>query len=177
MGLDAYLYSTTPRRRQQLETERQRRKEYNEWANALIDSDKYKGFNDFPHGNGGRIDLDKCSDKQKEQYKKLFRRFKSELKKKAKSLGGFISDELHFSLAVPESEQDLMDKLCYFDRNWELHNFIAENFGDPKNDNLVEIYLDEAAITKILEKFPNPEFRTALSVVKGGGVVFYYAWY
>lgn len=171
MGLDAHLYSTTPRRRQQLETERQRRKEYKEWVGALYNSEEYKGFKN--------LSLPECADYDKlpEEVTNLIAKFMAELKKKAESLGGWASSDCLFHLSVPKEERDPIDKLCYFDRNWDLHNFIAENFGDPKNDNLVEIFLDEAAITKILEKFPYPEFRTALSVVKGGGEVFYVAWY
>ena len=47
----------------------------------------------------------------------------------------------------------------------------------------MEIYLDEAALTKIVEAYKDhyedyvDPFRNALDIVRGGGVVYYLAWY
>ena len=58
------------------------------------------------------------------------------------------------------------------------HDFIIRNFGNLEDDNLSEVYLDETALNQIIEAYPSDEaFKIALSIVKGGGVVFYIAWY
>ena len=154
--------------------------EFDKWANELYTSDKYAEFNTFPKdkNDSNRIALDSCTDEQKTRLKNLKDAFVGELRDKAKAMGGILDeDDFRFVLDIPEEERDPVSDLGYWRKNWDLHSFIAENFGDKDDDNLVEIYLDEAAITKVIEQFPYEEFKTALDIVRGGGEVFYYAWY
>ena len=81
-------------------------------------------------------------------------------------------------------KDDSVDEIGYWRKDWPLHQYIIDNFWhDKDNDNLREVYLDEEAIKAIIEAYKHDggdvsdSFRTALDIVRGGGVVFYWAWY
>lgn len=180
MGLDSFLRSTGKRHRKQMALAKKLGAEFDDWVIKLYNSDKYAEFNTFPQDTDGshRVTLDLCTEEQKARFKSLLEKFKGECREKAKALGGTLDEYVfRFVLTIPEEERDPVDEIGYWRKDWNLHNFIVKLCGDEKDDNLVEIYLDEAAITKVLEQFPYQEFKTALDIVRGGGEVFYYAWY
>ena len=171
MGLDMFLYSTDSNHRRVQKTSRQRQKEFADYARDLLVSDGYSCL----AGVERRNLTDKMGgDKEKRD---LLSAYKKALRAKAHSLGGICRKNLTYVYLVKKDEYDHVDEIGHWSKKFDLHSFIISNFGDPKDDNLTEVYLDEAALKKIFEKFKYKEFRTALSIVKGGGVVYYYAWY
>ena len=177
MGLDMYLKSTGHNHRRVHELALEREKEFNAFRESLYASEKYSGFANLPR-KYGFVEGDKLTKEQRS----LIATYKAELSKKAHALGGIMRRDCTYAYIIPEGEEDPVHTIGYWEREWTLHKFIIENFGDPNNDNLTEVYLDEAAITKIIDHYKNNEyysepFRLALDIVKGGGVVYYWAWY
>ena len=88
-----------------------------------------------------------------------------------------------------EKTNDPIEEIGYWSKNWSLHNFIIQYWGNAENDNYVNIYLDEPAICKILLSFYKVNdflfheddplaydyepFIKALHIVRNGKVVFY----
>lgn len=173
MGLDMYLKSTGPNHRRVNELARERAKEFKDFSCSLYTSEKYSGLADLPREHG-YVEFDKLSKEQR----KLIAEYKFELMRKAHSLEGILRKDMSYAYLVKKEESDSVHEIGYWRKEWPLHEFIVENFGNPKDDNLREVYLDETALNQIIEAYPSEEaFKIALSIVKGGGVVFYMAWY
>lgn len=178
MGLDMYLKATGPNHRRVMELARERAKEFEDFSCSLYTSEKYSGLADLPREHG-YVEFDKLSKEQR----KLIAEYKLELLKKAHSLKGILRKDMTYAYLVKKDESDPVNSIGYWRKEWSLHKFIVENFGDKDNDNQTEIYLDEAALTKLMGRYKDPEcdycepFRTALDIVRGGGVVYYWAWY
>lgn len=177
MGLDMYLKSTGPNHRRVHERAIERAKEFEDFSRSLYTSEKYSGLADLPRKHG-YVEYDKLSKEQR----KLVAEFKFELMRKAHSLEGILRKNMTYAYLVKKEESDPVHTIGYWRKEWPLHKFIVKNFGDKDDDNCTEIYLDEAALTKIIEEHKEIEhlsapFREALQVVKGGGVVYYWAWY
>ena len=175
MGLDMYLKSTGHNHRRVNELARSRAKEFCDYLHLLIEDPMYAGL----HGVNRLTLTDKIKDKEKRD---LLASFKKDLRAKARALEGIVGVNLNYLYVVPHGEDDPVHTIGYWRKEWPLHKFIIENCGDPNNDNLTEVYLDEAAITKIIDHYEDDEhysdpFRQALDIVKGGGVVYYWAWY
>ena len=178
MGLDMYLNATGKNHRRVQELARERAKEFEDFSSSLYTSEKYSGLADLPCKHG-YVEYDKLTNEQR----KLVAEFKFELMRKAHSLEGILRKGMTYAYLVKKEESDPVHEIGYWRKEWTLHQFIVENFGDKDNDNCTEIYLDEAALTKIIGRYKDPEcdycepFRKALDIVKDGGVVFYWAWY
>ena len=178
MGLDMYLYSTGHNHRRVHELAVARAKEFDAFRESLYASEKYAGLADLPRLDGNYVDSDKLTKEQRS----LIATYLAELGKKAHALGGFMRRNCTYAYIIPEGEEDPVHEIGYWRKEWPLHEFIIKNFGDPNNDNLTEVYLDEAAITKIIDHYKDrieysDPFRQALYIVRGGGVVYYWAWY
>ena len=173
MGLDSYLYKTGSRHRPMMERAATANSAYNAFSDALLHTDRFQPLKDLPTDLRGRLLNDLLTDSQKD----LIREYKDALADKAKELGGVIDDLMLFTLVVQEEDRDPVMEIGYWRKNWDLHNFIVEHYGDPEDDNCREIYLDADALQTLASEFGCKEFEKALKVVNGGGVVFYYAWY
>lgn len=178
MGLDMYLYSTGHNHRRVKELAAARAKEFKAFAESLYESERYTDLANLPRNKFGYLDVDKFTKEQRS----LLANFKAELIKKAHSLEGLLRRNVTYAYIVKKEESDPVHEIGYWGKEWPLHQFIIENFGDKDHDNLTEVYLDEAALTKIIDHYKNYEdysnpFRLARDIVKGGGVVYYWAWY
>lgn len=172
MGMDMYLYATGPNYRRMRELAKERAKEFNYFAFLLLEEDRYVGLKDV-----NRLTLidKKGADKEKRE---LLANYKRELVAKAHSMEGICRRNLNYCYIHPAEYADKVNEIGYWDKEVHLHEFIIKNFGNPKDDNLKEVYLDETALNQIIETYPSEEaFKIALYIVKGGGVVFYIAWY
>lgn len=177
MGLDMYLKSTGHNHRRINELAMERAKEFNVFRESLYASEQYVGLADLPR-RYGYLEVDKLTKEQRN----LVATYKAELSKKAHALGGIMRCNCTYAFVIPKGEEDPVHTIGYWRKEWPLHKFIIENFGDKDNDNLTEVYLDEAALTTIIDHYKDNEeycdpFRRALDIVKGGGVVYYWAWY
>ena len=177
MGLDMYLKATGKNHRRVQELARERAKEFEDFSRSLYTSEKYSGLADLPREHG-YVEYNKLTKEQR----KLVAEYKLELMRKAHSLEGILRRSTTYAYLVKKEEHDPVHEIGYWRKEWPLHKFIVKNFGDKDNDNCTEIYLDEAALTKIVETYKNYEdyvdpFRNALNIVRGGGVVYYWAWY
>lgn len=175
MGLDMYLKSTGHNHRRVQELAVARAKEFNAFRKECI-FERFVGLDSI---NRRLLTDKKGRDKVPRDF---LARFKRVLLAKAHSLGGILRPDMTYGFLVKEDEVDPVHEIGYWRKEWPLHEFIIKNFGDPNEDNLTEVYLDEAAITKIIDHYKNYEdysdpFRQALDIVRGGGVVFYWAWY
>ena len=178
MGLDMFLYSTGKNFRRVGELAAEWAKEFCDFAHSLCEDERYirlKGVRrrDLTDKNG--------TDKK---VRTLLAAFKRELLAKAHSLEGIVRPKsLDYAYLVKKDEEDPVTEIGYWRKEWNLHKYIIENFGDLKHDNLVNVYLDEAALNQIIEAYQNDggyfsdTFRNALAIMKGGGVVFYRVWY
>ena len=178
MGLDMYLYATGKNFRRVSELSAERAKEFSDFADSLCEDERYIRL----HGVRRRDMTDKNgTDKV---IRTLLAAFKRELLAKAHSLEGIVRPKsMTYAYLVKKDESDPVTEIGYWRKERSLDRYIIENFGDPNNDNLVNVYLDEAALNQIIEAYQNDggyfsdTFRNALAIVKGGGVVFYRAWY
>lgn len=176
MGLDMYLYATGKNHRRVSELAAKRAEEFNDFAKIICEFDEYA-----PLQGVKRRDLTDKNGADKE-IRTLLASFKQTLRIKAHLLGGIVRPNMTYTYLPKKDESDPVTEIGYWRKEWNLHDYIIENFGDPKNDNLVDVYLDEAALAKIIEHCKNCDmdsdpFCNALAIVKGGGVVFYQAWY
>ena len=172
-----YLYATGKNHRRVNELAWERNKEFKEFITSILAEDKYSGLKNLPSRHG-RCDFEKLTKEQRD----LIASYKRELIKKAHSLEGILRKNMTYAYLVKKEEEDAENEIGSWRNEWPLHHFIIDNFGDPKNDNLTEVYLDEAALKKIIENYNGNEeycepFRLALYIVKGGGVVYYWPWY
>ena len=177
MGLDMYLKSTGHNHRRVHELAVAREKEFNAFMESLYASERYAELANLPR-KYGYLEVGKLTKEQRS----LVATYKAELIKKAHSLEGLLRRNVTYAYIVKEEEFDPVHEIGYWRKEWPLHEFIIKNFGDPNKDNLTEVYLDEAAITKIIDHYKDYEdysdpFRQALDIVRGGGVVYYWAWY
>ena len=177
MGLDMYLKSTGHNHRRVNELAVAMAKEFDAFRESLYASEKYSVLADLPRKDGC-LEVDKLTKEQRN----LIATYKAELGKKAHALGGIMRRDCSYAYIIPKGEEDPVHTIGYWRKEWPLHEFIIKNFGDEDNDNLTEVYLDEAALTKIIAHYKDNEeysdpFRCALDIVKGGGVVYYWAWY
>lgn len=180
MGMDMFLYKTSKNHRKNRELAKAANKEFLQWCNNdFCNTEVVASIKNLPHLESGTLDWSKMTD----EGRKIVARCKSALRKKAHSLGGILRRDLTFAFLVNEDYKDPETgdpetEIGYWRKEYALHKFIINNFGDPKNDNLEEVYLDEESLKKIIEKYPGEEcFREALYIVRGGGEVFYKAWY
>lgn len=183
MGLDMYLYATGKNFRRVSEFSAERAEEFRDFAHSLCEDERYIRL----HGVRRRDMTDKNgTDKE---VRTLLAAFKRELLAKAHSLEGIVRPKsMTYAYLVKKDESDPVTEIGYWRKEYNLHKYIIKNFGDPNNDNLVNVYLDESALNQIIEVYQNGGcfsdtfsskciFRNALAIVKGGGVVFYRAWY
>ena len=179
MGLDMYLKSTGNNYRRVRELAKVRAKEFYDFSHSLhTSSEKYSELNALVGDAATKIDFSKISKEQRD----LIAGFKRELIRKAHSLEGILRKNMTYAYLIKEEENDPVETIGYWGKEWSLHQYIVANFGDKDHDNLTEVYLDEAAIERVIEHYKDNEmycepFRLALKIVKGGGVVFYMAWY
>lgn len=179
MGLDMFLKSTGNNYRRVRELAKVRAKEFEDFSEALIISEEFNRLLDLPKVERyGHTLIDPRS--LTKEDRNLLARYQARLIKKAHSLEGILRKNMTY--AYLNKEDDPVEEIGYWRKDWPLHQYIIANFGDKDNDNLTEVYLDEAAIERIIEHYNDDEmycepFRLALKIVKGGGVVFYMAWY
>ena len=172
MGLDMFLYATGKNHRRVQELAKARADEYRDFCCSLIEEDRYVGLK----GINRRTLTDKRGVDKEERH--LLAAFKRELLAKGHSLEGIVRRDLSYAYIVKKDEEDPIREIGYWRKEWLLHEFIIKSFGDPDNDNLCEVYLDEVALNKLAKKYPVEDaFKDAIAIVKGGGVVYYYAWY
>lgn len=176
MGLDMYLKATGHNHRRVNELANARADEFRAFFYSLIEEDRYVGLKGV---NRLTLTDKKGADKEKRD---LLAAYKRELLAKGHSLEGIVRPDLTYAYILKKDEEDPVRAIGYWRKQWPLHEYITRSFGNPDDDNLTEIYLDEAALTKIIDRYKddavyaNP-FRKALNIVKDGGVVYYWAWY
>ena len=81
------------------------------------------------------------------------------------------------------------DEIGYWRKDWELHNYIIDNFWDDKeNDNVVDIPLTKENVEQIIKwcssgdnsmynEYTEETFKEALNAIKQGDVIYYHPWY
>lgn len=180
MGLDQYLYRTTR------ETFN-RRKEYDEnvakWEAATenaLKADKTDWLavlDSFPKDEYGGYDFGKFTPEQEKirrQYVSLMRRTKVKFAKKF----GLELDEEYLEPTLPD-DLDSAEELCYWRKNWDLHNHIVEHFWEDKeNDNCVDIPLGKEQLKELVKAGFDPDvFTRAYESLDDDHVVYYHPWY
>lgn len=178
MGLDGHLYRTSKRRVEASKKFGEIRKAYSKDIEALVGKPKWKSLMDsLPKNEFGHYDWGSYTKEQKVRMGNLRRAVHRVAKKHGLSLGQDlrpIFDGEQFGL----DETDLLMELAYFDRDWDLHNYIIDNFWkDKEHDNLVEVYLTKDDVKKIVAAGYKEGFVEALSCWDDDHVVFYYPWY
>lgn len=179
MGLDQNLYRTTKKRKAAFERFDELCKEYGLCRIEMDNEDRWKDlFNGLPQNDEKTMYL---AEKFTEEQKKALELYKEEVKKVAEKVGVRISEEL-IPQFIPSdfglTEEDEDEELMYWRKNWELHNFIVQNFGNPEDDNLVRIWLDKDAIDKIIEAgFDVDVFKRAKMGIDEDHVLYYWPWY
>ena len=189
MGLDQYLYKTTKEDTERCIAFKKINDEFISRRGKLL-NDKYdeiiKGFSQ----PDGIFDEDKLTEEQKKEFDAARTEFHRECKEIADEIGATLCDDGSNEIAYPE-DLNWGYELGYWRNDWPLHRFIVDNFGNPDNDNLVEVYLNEEQIQKVIdwaksdgngeESYDNRNtietFSIALSIVRDGGVVYYHPWY
>lgn len=181
MGLDQYLYMTT---RETLSW----RKEYNEnvakWeaaVEAALKADKTDWlavFDSFPKDEYECYDFGKFTpeqEKMRQRYISLMCRTKTKFAKKF----GLELDDSEILYPVRPDDLDSAEELCYWRKNWDLHNYIVEHFWEDKdNDNCVDIPLGKEQLKELVKAGFDPEvFTRAYESLDDDHVVYYHPWY
>ena len=166
MGLDMCLDATVPSYKYTVELAKSRANEYRLYRRNLFAEDRYAALKDVRR----RDITDKVRDKE---ARDLLASFKKDLVSKAHSLGGIARPNLSYSMLAEDDEFTPVEEIWYWRKEWALHNFIVNNFGDPEDDNRVAIFLDEAALKKIIEVYSEPVVHEPQQTVECGEVIRY----
>lgn len=180
MGLDQYIYRTTKKRwKAHLEFE-ELRKKYNGLVKKL---ESEKKWNDFiislPKKEYGGYAFDNFTDEQKNGVS----RYRRECRKIAKRLGLKVDKGLcpkfedeKYGLS---QENDPVEEIMYWRKNWDLHKYIVENFwDDEEHDNLVNIPLRKCDIKKMINDHVEVEtFKAIMKKLDKDHVIYYWPWY
>ena len=181
MGLDQNLYRTTYRR---LAAERDfefLRNKYEEKAEKLMERPKWRELLEtLPKNEFGHIDPSLFNEEHKRGMSKL----RWAVKRIAKQIGIRLGTKARWMQPVFDwvdfglGDEDELENLGYWRKNWDLHNYIIRNFwDDPNNDNLVKVLLSKKDLEKIVADGHEGGFKDALDRWDDDHVVFYYPWY
>lgn len=80
------------------------------------------------------------------------------------------------------------EELQYWRRNWNVHDYISENFNDNEEDNCVKIFLTKENVEQIIHAIDTgklkdnyydikSEFKQIWNKFKDGYLIYYWAWY
>lgn len=179
MGLDGYLYRTSKRRVEAAKKFDEIRKAYSADIDVLLQKPRWKElFDSLPKNQFGRYDFDAFTPEQKKGCRNARRAARRVAKKHGLVLDKGcrpIFDIEDFGLNY---DDDDLEEIGYWRKDWDLHNYLIKHFGDPTNDNLVEVYLTKDNLKKIVaDGYDDGTFSHALRCWNDDCVVFYHPWY
>lgn len=179
MGLDQYLFRATKKRKDAIVKFKELCTQYRARVSELDKSERGKKLWDSLPWNEAHTYFEN-KDLTDEQIKEM-EFFKEEYTRIANEIGIRIDSGFNPKFVPSDfglTKKDDNYEIAYWRKEWELHNFIVQNFGNPKDDNLVEVWLDKEAIQKIIDAgYFQKEFRRALKKLDDDHVVFYWPWY
>lgn len=169
MGLDAYLYTTTPKKFEERQTLRKKIDEYFKVVEDLNDKYDEIVFDSLERDENGNYIKDKLTPEQKKLVDEYDEKFKA-----------------LFTPVWPN--EDECKEVAYWRKDWDLHDFIVKKWGFPEDDNDRDVLLTEERINEILAELTNgclmdscnavysiSAFKGVLRTAKSKGkVVFYY---
>lgn len=178
MGLDGHLYRTSKRRVEASKKFGEIRKAYSKDIEALVGKPKWKSLMDsLPKNEFGYHDWKSYTNEQKVGVRNLRRAAHRVAKKHGLCLDRELRPIFDLDKYGLTSDDDI-EEIGYWRKNWELHNYIIDNFWkDKEHDNLVEVYLTKDDVKKIVSVGYKEGFVEALSCWDDDHVVFYYPWY
>lgn len=184
MGLDQYIYRTTKKRwKAHLEFKKLSEKYFGLVSKMEADIEWKKFLESLPRRENPRYDSDYDFDKFTKEHKNFISRYKKECRNIAKSIGMKVDKQLgpkfedrKYGLS---KEEDPVDEIMYWRKNWDLHKYIIDNFWpDKEHDNLVDIPLTRKDIKKMIKDgMEVGTFREILKELDKDHVVYYWPWY
>ena len=179
MGLDQYLIRTTKRRIVAKLRYEDLAWEYYAQTNRLLEKPRWRHVIDsLPETPGGMLDLSNATPEQKRQVAKA----RAACRRVAKRLGIDLEDGGNSPVFVPSSwgltDEDAEERLAYWRKDWDLHQYVIDNFwGNKEDDNLVEVFLTKENLKKIVADGHEEGFKDAIDRWDDDHVVFYLPWY
>lgn len=185
MGLDQYLYRTSKKNFDALESARKLCEECNDRFDKLYDEKYKKHYDAFPKDECGFIDKEQMNEEQKTNLSEIGKQVNEDMKR--------IANELNVELN--EYNEPIIEgvthgsEIAYWRKDWELHNYIIDNFcKDKENDNVVDIPLTKENVEQIIKWCPTGDdplymdytedtFKSALNMIEQGDVIYYHPWY
>ena len=179
MGLDQYLYRTSKRRVEATKKFNEIRKAYSADIDILMQKPKWKElFDSLPKNQFGHYDLDAFTPEQKKGCRNAQRAARRVAKKHGLVLDKGCRPIFNIEDFGLNYDDDGLEGIGYWRKNWHLHNYIIDNFWpDKDNDNLVEVYLTRNDLEKIVSDGYLGAFEDALRRWDDDYVVFYHPWY
>ena len=179
MGLDGHLYRTSKRRVEASNKFGEIRKTYSKDIEALVGKPKWKELMDsLPKNEFGYFDWESYTDEQKKGVRYLRRATRRVAKKHGLALDKDLRPIFNIEDFGLNHKDDSVDEIGYWRKNWELHQYIIDNFWhDKDNDNLVDVFLTKSDLEKIVSDGWGDEFDDALKHWNDDYVVFYHPWY
>ena len=177
MGLDGYLYRTSKKRIEAQEQFGEIRKEYSKDIETLVSKPKWRSLMDsLPKDEFGHYDWKSYTKEQKIGMRNLRRAARRVAKKHGLCLDRALRPIFDLDKYGLTSDDDI-EEIGYWRKNWDLHNYIIDNFGDKEHDNLCEIYFSKVALEKIVNDGHVGGFANALERWDDDHVVYYWPWY
>ena len=180
MGLDQNLYRTTKKRWEAMKDYERRAEGYRKAVDEASEKEGWWQFlRELPRGVAGSYDREAFTGEQKARLDDIWSRCAAF----ANEAGVCVDVSGIWPVFDPErynlGEEDTVEELCYWRKNWPLHEFIVNNFLEPgAEDNCVDIPLDRDAVMKIIDAgLGNESFGKALYHLATGDVVYYHPWY
>lgn len=179
MGLDQYLFRTTKKRMAARDEYVSLSREYSETVDSLLEEPKWKSVIDsLPKTAGGCLELGRMSPDQKKQWAKVRAACRMVAKKIGIAVGRGGTAPVFIPSAWGLTDEDKVEELAYWRKNWELHKYIIDNFwSDKEHDNLIEVFLTRKMLCKIVSDGYTEGFKQALDRWDENCVVFYHPWY
>lgn len=176
MGLDQYLYRTTKKRKDAITKFRELCMQYRAKVAEFDKTERVQNLlNVLARRRKGEAKEILAEQKDEIEF------VKGEYRRIAEEVGIRIDEEFEPEFEPSDyglTEKDNQRDLAYWRKEWPLHNFIIHNFGNPQDDNLVEVWLDKEAMEKIIEAgYFQEEFRDAMTMLDEEHVVYYWPWY
>ena len=178
MGLDGHLYRTSKRRIEAANKFGEIKAAYSADLDVLLRKPKWKELMDsLPKNEYGYYDWKSYTKEQKDGIRNLHRAARRVAKKHGLVLDSNYNPVFNIEDFGLNHDDDALEEIDYWRKDWNLHNYIINHFGDPNNDNLVEVYLTKENLEKIVKDGYVGGFEDALNRWNDDYVVFYYPWY
>ena len=184
MGLDQYLCRTSKKNFDAIIEAKKLRDEFNSRLEKLYDEKYKEKFDALPMDKYGYVHQENLTNEQKVVLSDLQNQYWADVRAMASGMNVRLNE-----FGEPIVDKVSADEIGYWRKDWELHNYIIDNFWEDKeHDNVVNIPLTKENVEQVIKwcssgdnsiynDYTEETFKEALNAIKQGDVIYYHPWY